>query len=89
VHPAQPKPKPQKERPRKLTFKEERELEMLPEQIAALEEEQESLHKKLADPELYKSAGAGVPAMNSRLEAIETELETLLARWEELECFKG
>jgi ATP-binding cassette subfamily F protein uup len=85
----QAKPKQQSERPRKLSFKEERELEALPEKIAALEAEQETVHSRLSDPELYKSAGAGVAEMNSRLEEIETELETLLIRWEELEAVKG
>jgi len=88
VRPVQQKPKQQSDRPRKLSFKEERELEALPEKIAALEEEQESLHRQLSDPELYKSAGVGIAEMNTRLEEIEAELETLLIRWEELEAVK-
>lgn len=89
VHPAQPKSKPLKEKPRKLTFKEERELEALPEKITALEEEQESLHLQLSNPEFYKNAGANTVTVNTRLEEIATELETLLIRWEELEKVKG
>jgi len=73
------------EKPRKLSFKEERELEALPEKIAALEDEQTTLHAQLADPDFYKNAGAGVAEINSRLAAIDEELEAAFARWEELE----
>ncbi|GAM09901.1 ABC transporter ATP-binding protein uup-1 [Geobacter sp. OR-1] len=86
--PAQPKPKPQQDRPRKLSFKEERELEALPDKIASLEQEQEALHARLADPDFYRNAGAGVVEINARLAEIEAELETLLIRWEELEGIK-
>jgi len=85
---AQERQKPQKERPRKLSFKEERELEALPERIAALEEEQERLHTRLSDPEFYKSAGSEVAAINARLAELEQELEAAFRRWEELEELK-
>jgi ATP-binding cassette subfamily F protein uup len=74
-----------KERPRKLSFKEERELVALPDLIAALEQEQAGLHATLADPEFYKSAGAGVATINARLDALEGELSAAYQRWEELE----
>ncbi len=83
------KSKPQADRPKKLSFKEERELEVLPERIAALEAEQEQLHGKLADPEFYRSAGAGVAQMTARLEELEQELTKSYQRWEELEEIKG
>ena len=74
------------QRPRKLTFKEERELETLPDKIGELEEEQESLHRTLADPEFYKTAGGEVAALNARLGALELELAEAYRRWEELEA---
>lgn len=77
------------EKPRKLSFKEERELEALPEWIHQLEEEQERLHATLADPEFYRGAGAEVAALNTRLAELEGELETAYARWEELESLRG
>jgi ATP-binding cassette subfamily F protein uup len=86
---AQAKPRRQAERARKLSFKEERELEALPDRIAALEEEQENLHQTLADPEIYRTAGAEVANLKARLEALETELEGAYLRWEELEEIKG
>jgi len=81
--------KPEKGKTLKLTFKEERELESLPEKIAALEGEQAALHARLADPEFYKNAGTEVTVINNRLAALETELETVYNRWEELESLKG
>jgi ATP-binding cassette subfamily F protein uup len=88
----QAKPKPQAERPRKLAFKEERELESLPERIAALEAEQEKLHGTLANPEFYRSAGTEVAQLTIRLEELERELAVAYQRWEELEvmnCLKS
>ncbi len=83
--PAAEKAKPQKERARKLSFKEERELEALPDRIAGLEAEQESIHATLADPEFYKTAGPEVSTLNARLEALDAELLAAYGRWEELE----
>ncbi|HXE97704.1 MAG TPA: ABC transporter ATP-binding protein, partial [Dongiaceae bacterium] len=85
---AKEKSRQEKEKPRKLTFKEERELEALPEQIAVLEAEQAALHARLADPEFYKNAGAEVTVVNDRLAALEAELEGIYGRWEELESLK-
>jgi ATP-binding cassette subfamily F protein uup len=85
---AKEKARPEKDKPRKLSFKEERELEALPEKIAALEAEQTGLHDRLADPEFYKSAGAEVATINDRLAALGNELEGVYSRWEELESLK-
>ena len=79
------KNRPQKERPRKLSFKEERELEALPDKISSLEEEQQQIHATLADPDFYKSGGAEVASLNTRLEALDAELSSAYTRWEELE----
>ncbi len=88
VRPVQEKSKRQMERPRKLSFREERELEALPDMIAGLEDEQEKLHATLADPGFYKNAGAEIAAINSRLETLEHELAEAYRRWEELEALK-
>jgi ABC transport system ATP-binding/permease protein len=76
-------------KPRKLTFKEERELDALPAQIEALEKEQEELHATLAAPELYRTAGATVAGLNARREGLQRELEAAFLRWEELESLRG
>ncbi len=83
------KPRKQAERPRKLTFKEERELETLPELIGKLEEEQAALHLRLADPDFYRTAGGEVAKLNGRLAELATELEEAYRRWEELEAIRG
>jgi len=86
---AQEKPKRQAERSRKLSFKEERELEALPGRIAALEEEQAGLHNRLSDPDFYKNAGSETAVINARLAQLEGELESAFLRWDELESLKG
>ena len=80
-----PSPKGEGERRRKLTYNESRELEALPAKLEALEREQSEIAARLADPATYQDRTIDVRAMNQRHEAIEAELTTLLARWEELE----
>jgi len=82
--PVRDKPKPARER--KLSFKEKRELESLPQQIEALENEQGQLHERLADPNFYREAGGQVAELNARLGSIETELEVCYQRWDELDA---
>jgi len=82
--PVREKPKPARER--KLSFKEKRELEALPQQIEALEYEQDQLHERLADPSLYRESGGQVAELNTRLSSIETELEACYQRWDELDA---
>lgn len=79
------KAKPKAEQPRRLTYKEKKELETLPAQIEKLEEEQAQIHEQLADPKLYQEAGDKVATLKARLGDIETELTRGYARWEELE----
>ncbi len=74
------------DRPRKLTFKEKRELESLPDTISRLEEEKEGLHSLLSDPELYRSGEADPGELTRRLDTLEGELESAYSRWEELEA---
>jgi ATP-binding cassette subfamily F protein uup len=76
-----PKAKPA----RKLTGKEQKELETLPAKIEALEKEQAELAAKLADPAFYKTQAAKFAEVKARLETVEREHATAFARWEELE----
>ncbi len=69
----------------KITFKEERELETLPEKIKDLEEEIKHIYLKLADPAFYRKGDSDVSAVTSRLQAIENELAAAYMRWEHLE----
>ncbi|MGE5026932.1 MAG: ATP-binding cassette domain-containing protein, partial [Betaproteobacteria bacterium] len=85
--PARPQPVQAKPAARtKLSFKEARELESLPAQIEALEQEQHAISEKLADGEIYRSRPDEVKGLQARTAAIEDELLAALARWEELEA---
>jgi ATP-binding cassette subfamily F protein uup len=75
-------------KPRKLTQKEARELEVLPQRIETLETEQAELTAKLADPGFYQREPGVAPAIKQRLESIEQEIATTFARWEELEAVR-
>jgi len=77
------------EKPRRLSFKETRELEALPDRIAGLEAEQEAIHRTLADPAYYRTAGEAVATLTARLAQLELELAEAYRRWEELEAVRG
>jgi ATP-binding cassette subfamily F protein uup len=69
---------------RKLSFKEQRELDELPVRIEQLEAEQKRLGAELAGSELYTRTPDRIAAVQQRYEAIEMELLELLERWETL-----
>jgi ATP-binding cassette subfamily F protein uup len=69
----------------KLSYKEARELAVLPDRIAAIEHEQAQISQRLADPALYRGGHEQVKALQARLAEIEAELAHGIARWEELE----
>ncbi len=72
----------------KLSYKEQRELDALPEEITALENEQAELNTQLSDPEIFKDyEKAG--ALQTRAEEIEMLLLEKLERWEVLENKKN
>jgi ATP-binding cassette subfamily F protein uup len=66
---------------KKLSYKEQRELDQLPTQITALETEQQGLQDALADGTLYSADPARAAAMTTRAAAIEEELMAALERW--------
>ena len=79
------KAKPKANRTVKLSYKEQRELDALPDEIAALETEQSEINAQLSDPEIFKDyEKAG--ALQNRAEEIETLLLEKLERWELLEA---
>lgn len=78
-----PKPAPA-ERPRRLTFKEQKELAKLPQQIEELETQQAKLHEAMADPAFFKQDGAAIAAKTTELNELGTQLKTAYLRWEEL-----
>jgi ABC transport system ATP-binding/permease protein len=69
---------------RKLSYKEQRELEALPGLIEALEQEQKALHDELADGNLYGRDPARAAQLGERSARIDDELMAALERWEAL-----
>ena len=69
---------------KKLSFKEQRELDGLPALIAALETEQAEIHRLLADGGLFASDNARALGLSSRNAQIDDELMAALERWETL-----
>ena len=79
------KSQPPPERPRRLNYKERRELDALPERIETLEAEQEQLYKMMSDPELYRQEGEEIAQVKAKLAGIAQALEDAYTRWEQLE----
>jgi ATP-binding cassette subfamily F protein uup len=75
---------PQQRSGAKLSYKEKRELETLPQQIEKLEEEQAELRKALVDGSIYAKDPRRAAELHERDATIEDELMTALTRWEEL-----
>jgi ATP-binding cassette subfamily F protein uup len=72
----------------KLSYKESRELQALPQAIEAMEEEKRRLTATLNSPEFYVSYDPDkMKTANDRLKALERELDEAYHRWDELESW--
>jgi ATP-binding cassette subfamily F protein uup len=70
---------------RKLSYKDQRELDAMPAAIQRLEVEQAELAAAIGDPELFRRDPAAAAAAVQRLQSVQQELEAAFARWEVLE----
>jgi len=70
---------------RKLSYKDQRELDALPDLIQRLESEQAEITSAIGNPELYRRDPEGAAGAAARLHAVGQELEAAFARWETLE----
>jgi len=86
--PATPGKLESKSKAKKLSYKDQRELEALPKTIEALEQGVEAIHRELSDPEIYKGDPARVAELKQGLSETEAELGQAYARWEALEALK-
>ncbi len=78
-------PAPARETPKKkLSYKEQRELEALPTLIESLEKEQKAVQEELADASLYTRDAERAALLSARSTLIEDELLQALERWEAL-----
>jgi len=73
----------------KLSYKEQRELDGLPDHIAALEAEQKTIGERLASTELYTDEPQRVGELQARYDQIDDELTHALTRWEALGARSG
>jgi ATP-binding cassette subfamily F protein uup len=69
----------------KLSFKEQREIELLPAEIEALEREQHEITERMSRPEYSREGAKRIKTDRLRAVAIEHELTTKFERWSELE----
>jgi ATP-binding cassette subfamily F protein uup len=78
-----------KKNAKKLSFKEQRELDELPPRIEALEMEQRSLNARVAAPEFYKEPPASIRDTLDRVETLQQEIAAAYQRWHDLDLRKS
>lgn len=81
--------KPKTAKPRKLSFKEQRELEGMEAQILATEQEIARIEGLFATPDFHRTHGAQTPQLSADLAATKEKLNALFSRWEELEAIRA
>ncbi|MCW9028227.1 MAG: ATP-binding cassette domain-containing protein, partial [Kangiella sp.] len=74
---------------KKLSYKDQLELDKLPELLAELEGKIEAVHKQMSDPEFYQKDGDTIADTKQALEQLEAELEQKFERWEALEAMRN
>ena len=72
-------------RPRKLGYGEQRELERLPAEIEALEQSIARMETEMSDPGFYRQGQARIQPVLQALEATRTQVDRAMERWSELE----
>ena len=76
-------------RPRKLSYKDQRELDRLPDEIDALEQRLRDLQREIAAPEFYAQAPDAIQSRLQALDDTEAELAAAVDRWGELEALQA
>jgi ATP-binding cassette subfamily F protein uup len=79
---------PRPVKPRKLSFKEQRELEGMEAQIQAVDAEIARIEQLFAQPDFHRTHGEQTGQLVGELAAAREKLSRLYARWEELEALK-
>jgi len=79
---------PKGDKPRKLSFKEQRELESMEAQIHAVEAEVARIEGLFAQPDFFKKYATQVNQMTDELDTAKANVTKLYARWEELEAIR-
>lgn len=71
---------------KKLSYKEQQELQQLPALIEQLEMEQGALNAKINDPDFYRQEAGSVAAMLEQLSQLDAQLQAAYGRWDVLEA---
>ncbi|MEC7691383.1 MAG: ABC transporter ATP-binding protein [Pseudomonadota bacterium] len=80
-----PKPKSSVRKTKKLSYKDQRELDSLPAEIETLETALAELQEQVNDPEFFKQTADSTAATLATLSETEETLSRKYARWDELE----
>lgn len=70
---------------KKLSYKLQRELEAIPGQIDALEQQLASIQSQVSDPAFYQRPATETTAVLAEMEQLQQQMDGLLERWAELE----
>lgn len=79
--------KPENQSKKKMSYKDKRELELLPEKIEQLEANIEEIQTLLSHPDTYKSDPENIPVLQEKLNAKQKQLAEYYQRWETLDDF--
>ncbi|MDK9735788.1 ABC transporter ATP-binding protein [Vibrio sp. D404a] len=83
-----PKTTAVKAKPKKLSYKLQRELEALPMRLEELEAQIETLQEEVNEPNFFSKPVEQTQPVLDKLTAVEQELEVAFERWEELEALQ-
>ena len=70
---------------KKLSYKDQLELDKLPALIETLEQQQEQLEEQISQPDFYKGTQEQTQTVLESLESTQQQLEQAYQRWDELE----
>jgi ATP-binding cassette subfamily F protein uup len=80
-----PATKGEEKKPKKLGYKDQRDLEALPKKIEKLEAEVEQLHEEMAKPDFFQQEKEAITRTQVQLKETEEKLKLSSQRWETLE----
>jgi ATP-binding cassette subfamily F protein uup len=80
---------PLERKPKKLSYKDQREYDALPAKLEALESEKSSLEAAMSDPAFYSQTHDEVQRKLQRMTELGSEIDAAYARWSELEALAG
>ncbi len=74
---------------RKLSYRDQRELDSLPEAIEALENDIEAFHQQMAAPEFYQQDAEVIKEAQIQMAELQKQHDALFERWQELEAMQA